>query len=127
MFARDITETVINQQKVEQLLAEKQAILETSLVGFATLQNRKIIWGNSALAKLLGYSKNELIGMPARVLYAHEEDYKKIGVAYAELNEQDISQNEIECLRKDGSQLWVSFSNFHQHLNEIGKSFQGHF
>ncbi|SHE22716.1 PAS domain S-box protein [methanotrophic endosymbiont of Bathymodiolus puteoserpentis (Logatchev)] len=109
-IARDITETVINQQKVEQLLAEKQAILETSLVGFATLQNRKIIWGNSALAKLLGYSKNELIGMPARVLYAHEEDYKKIGVAYAELNEQDISQNEIECLRKDGSQLWVSFS-----------------
>jgi len=109
-IARDITESVSNQKKIELLLAEKKAVLETSLVGFATLQNRKITWVNSALAKLLGYSKSEMIGMPTRVLYVYEEDYKKIGDAYAELNTQGMLQNEVEYLCKDGTHIWVSFS-----------------
>jgi|GEM_PF-1855931 len=109
-IARDITESVNNQKKIELLLSEKKAILETSLVGFGTLQNRKITWANSALAKSLGYSKSELIGMPTRALYAHEEDYKKVGAAYTELNTQGMLQNEVEYLCKDGSHIWVSFS-----------------
>jgi len=109
-IARDITESVNNQKKVEQLLAEKQAILEVSLVGFATLQNRKITWVNSALVKLLGYSKSELIGMPTRLLYVYEKDYKKVGAAYAELNAQGIFQSEVEYLCKDGTHIWVNFS-----------------
>ena len=108
-IARDITESVNNQKKVEQLLTEKKAILETSLVGFVTLQSRKITWVNSALAKSLGYSKSELIGMSTRALYAYEEDYKKVGDAYVELDTQGMLQNEVEYLCKDGSHIWLSF------------------
>ncbi|NOQ15874.1 MAG: PAS domain S-box protein, partial [Methyloprofundus sp.] len=38
-IARDITENILNQQKVQKLLSEQKSILENNLIGIATVKN----------------------------------------------------------------------------------------
>jgi len=109
-IARDITETIINQQKVEQLLREQKVILENQLVGVITVRDRNIVWANPAFVNLFGYSQQELIGMPTRKLYVSDESYQCIGAAYANIGNQEVIHNEFEFLCKDGRRVWVNIS-----------------
>jgi len=109
-IARDITETIVNKQKVEQLLGEQKAILENQLTAIATVKNGKFVWANPAFIDLFGYKQNELAGMSSRKLYVNDNDYQSIGAAYADIASQDIVRNEFELLREDGQQVWVNMS-----------------
>ncbi len=95
------------QKATEKQLMEQAAILDNSLVGIVIAQDRKIIWANATAEALAGYQKGELMGCPTEQLYAKEEDYQAIGMAYAKIKETDIIKNEIELLRKDGQSVWV--------------------
>jgi len=117
-IARDITESIVNKQKIEQLLGEQKAILENQLIAVATVKNRKFVWANPAFINLFGYKKNELVGMSTRKLYLNDKDYQSIGAAYADIAKQDIIRNEFNFLCKDGHQLWVNMSGTVLNKNE---------
>jgi len=106
-FIQDITERKLKQLIIEQLLVEQSVILDNSLVGIVTVRDRKIIWANTALEKMLGYKKEELIGSSTRQIYVREEDYQSIGEAYAKIKTTGIIKNELEFLCKDGQPIWV--------------------
>lgn len=106
-IARIITENVKNQQKIQQLLNEQNAILENQLVGFTTAKDRKIIWANRAFVNLFGYSKEELVDLPTRQFYAHETDYQSIGAAYTEIQNKRVLRKELEFVHKNGHRVWI--------------------
>lgn len=107
-FARDITEDLSRQQKIDNLLAEQSAIINNNLIGIATACNRKINWANRTFETMLGYDEGELIDCPTRILYAFEKDYQTIGQAYINIVSEGVVQNELEFKRKDGSTIWMN-------------------
>lgn len=106
-IARDITETVIQQQQVDELLAKQSSIIDNSLIGIATACNRKIIWANHTFEAMLGYNEGELVDCPTRQLYVYDEDYQSVGDAYADIDSVGVVRNQLEFKRKDGSHIWV--------------------
>jgi PAS domain S-box-containing protein len=84
-----------------------RAIFEGASIGIGacTLDGR-ILETNSALAKMLGYSREELAGMHTREL--HRGDFHPDDAHLAELRRgaRESFKQESRYLRKDGSHLW---------------------
>lgn len=114
-IARDITDAVIQQQYMDELLAEQSTIIDNTLVGIVTARDRKIIWTNRTFEKILGYDKGELNNCPTRQLYVHEEDYQSISEAYTKIKTQGVVKNELEFVCKNGSHIWVDMRGSEQH------------
>jgi PAS domain S-box-containing protein len=122
VFAEDITERKAARDRMEQLVAEQGAILESELIGFLKTRNGTITWANRALAKMSGYGPGELVGMSTHQLHATEESDKAFGTAaYPVLSEGRIFRSQSEFLRKDGTPLWgeVSGTTFDRGTQEI--------
>jgi diguanylate cyclase (GGDEF)-like protein/PAS domain S-box-containing protein len=107
---RDITERKKTAQRIEQLLAEKNAVLENRLVGIATMRDRKILWANLAFEIMFGYSQDELIGMSTRQLYVNDEDHQMVGAAYACIESEGIVRLQSDFVHKDGQHLCLNIS-----------------
>ena len=107
----DITERILTQRRLENLLAEQKALLENDLIGIMAAHNRKIIWANPAFEIMLGYEHGELIGTDTRQSYPSDEAYQAFGsAAYAQLMMGGIFREETQYIRKDGKSIWVDVS-----------------
>ena len=116
-IARDVTESYIRQQRVEQLLVEQSAILNNHIVDIFTAQNRKIVWSNPTHSATLGYSQHELVGMQTRQLYVYQQDYDAVGAIYADNDPMKVVRYQCEFLCKDGQHIWVDLHG--TSLNEV--------
>lgn len=65
---------------------------------------------NSALCRLLGYDKNELIGQPFNVLFGKDEFNEVVSWINNIINEGEIIAQNKTYIAKDGSDKSVSFS-----------------
>ncbi|MBI5007059.1 MAG: PAS domain S-box protein [Nitrosomonadales bacterium] len=111
VYAADITEHKLYQMRLERLLAEQKAILESDLVGIVTVRERKIVWANPAFEKILGYGTGELAGEPTLRCYPDDEAFQAFGAAaYPVLASGQVYRSQIELARKDGSLVWVDIS-----------------
>ena len=107
----DITERILGQRRVEQLLAQQKTMLENDLIGIVTVRERRILWANPAFEKMLGYAPGELAGQPTRRNYASDEAHQAFGTAaYAQLSAGKIYRTQIEHVCKDGRRIWVDVS-----------------
>jgi len=79
---------------------------------FSVGANGKIIKANRRAAEMLGFTRSELLGKPARELYADtpsgKDSAKKLFKAF--LAEKEIRGEELEMQKKDGSSVWVALS-----------------
>jgi len=107
----DITERKNNQDYLETLLAEQNAMLDNELIGIARVRNSRFIWVNPTFEKMLGYEKAELIGAPTSKLFISEEAYQIFSdVCHPKINSHAPYRSVIKQVCKDGRQLWVDLS-----------------
>ncbi|HRE19089.1 MAG TPA: PAS domain S-box protein, partial [Rhodocyclaceae bacterium] len=62
----------------ENLINEKNAILENALVGIMVVRYRTISSCNRRLEEILGYEADQLVGKSTRIIYGVDEDYERI-------------------------------------------------
>jgi PAS domain S-box-containing protein len=69
------------------------------------LENRKIIFANTAVERVFGWKPDELIGQSSRILYPTEEGFLKVGESFypALENQPRVIIGEHPCIHKDGS------------------------
>lgn len=95
------------KQAVEQLQHNEQritAILQASPVGIGHVVNRKLSWANDTMYQLLGYVQGELLGKSAKILYAEDEEYNRIGKLLADvLSRGETGAANTRWQRKDGT------------------------
>lgn len=92
---------------LEALTAEQRIILNTSPLGIALVRHRRIVWTNPAYQQLLGYSEEELRGMPTQELYQNEADYRRLGIeVYEALRRGETCTTEVRLRRKGGGSFW---------------------
>ena len=101
---QDITERKQAEEALKKSEALLRSILSASPVGIALeTAERVIIWVNDAMVRNSGYSPKELEGRSARIFYASDEEFARVGeIIHSEAGHGGISVTETKFLGKDG-------------------------
>jgi len=91
----------------ENLISEKNAILENALVGIMVVRYRTISSCNRRLEEILGYETEELVGKSTRVIYGFEDDYERIFTEVMPmLTHGQTWSGEYQLKRQNGEIFW---------------------
>jgi PAS domain S-box-containing protein len=71
-----------------------------------------IIFVNDAFSKMMGYSRDEVIGKTPRILQGPKTDIAKLKSVRAALKRWEPVRMELINYRKDGSEVWIELSIF---------------
>ena len=109
---RDITE----RKKAEDALKEREAALQSLFraapTGIGLVINRVFIDVNDRFCNMIGYSKKELIGKSARLVYPSREEFERVGkIKYDQIYKDGTGTIETRMLRKDGRIIHVLLSS----------------
>ena len=111
-YLRDITDRKAMEEGLKRNEAMLQGILRAAAIGIGLLVNRVFVWVNDYVTAMTGYSKEELIGKSARILYADNEEFTRVGTEkYAEIREKGMGSLETRWMRKDGEIIDVFLSS----------------
>ena len=108
-FISDQVALAIERRRKEKELLEThellQSILSCSPLGIALVEDRTVRWTNEAMAEIFGYeSLEEFVDKSAKVVYASEEEYERVGkVIYDQLEKGKPAGIDAKFKRKDGS------------------------
>jgi len=109
---RNIT---VRRQAEEALLKSEEkmsSIFRVAPTGIGVVKDRVIIEVNPRICEITGYSKNELLGKNARVLYPTKEEYENVGTEiYRQIAESGTGTVETRWLKKNGSILNILLSS----------------
>ncbi|MFY3383247.1 diguanylate cyclase domain-containing protein [Paracidovorax sp. MALMAid1276] len=109
--ATDITVQHLAQQRVEALLRDQAAMLNSDIVGMAKLRDRRVSWKNAAFERMLGYAPGELDGVSMEALCAEEGDHAKLAPdKLAVLAQGQNYRADVRLRRKSGEALWVNLN-----------------
>lgn len=104
----DITPRKRMEEQLKATSSEREAILQSALVGITFSVNRVHRWVNRTFARMMGYQPEELIGQPSRNHYPDDESWARLGdQAYPFLAAGNTFQSEWQMKRRDGSLFWV--------------------
>jgi len=102
----------INERKrVDAVLREKKELLSNilagSAVGIGLVEDRKLSWTNESMMKMFGVENEEdYIGQSAKILYASEEEYERVGQILYKNRKDKVVQLDALLKRKDGSTFY---------------------
>ncbi|HTM60719.1 MAG TPA: PAS domain S-box protein [Burkholderiales bacterium] len=109
-IVEDITEERKASEELQRVLAEQQALLNTVVVGIQFTRDRKTARCNRRYEEMFGYPPGTAVGTPTRDLYFTEEEYDRIGEAYADIDAGRTHTREAWLRRQDGSGFWCRVS-----------------
>ncbi len=105
--ARDITDRKLAEEALRQSEAQYRRLIETAAEGVWILDvEGKTSFANTKMAQMLGYTVEEMIGMP---LFAFmDEEGQAIATENLERRHQGITeQHDFKFRRQDGSEVWA--------------------
>ena len=107
---------IVSFKKIEGSLRESEATLRSIFraapTGIGMVSDRVIQQANERLCNMTGYTREELLGKSARILYGTDEDYEFVGrEKYAQIRERNTGTVETRWMRKDGSIIDVLLSS----------------
>jgi PAS domain S-box-containing protein len=96
---------------LQRTSSEREAILQSTLVGITFSIGRKHQWVNRTLAEMLGYTPDELIGQSSRIHFSREEAWRELGErVYPVLARGEHYSTECQMRHRDGHLIWIELS-----------------
>ncbi len=113
---KQLEKEVLSFKQIEASLRESEATLRSIFraapTGIGMVCDRVIQQANERLCKITGYTREELLGKSARILYANDEDFEYVGrEKYAQIIERNTGTVETRWQRKDGTTIDVLLSS----------------
>ena len=106
---RELSETEKSLREQENKLS---SIFRAAPVGIGMVINRVFQEANDTLCQMTMYSREELLGQDARMLYPTQEDYDYVGQEkYRQIGGQSIGTVETRWKRKDGTAIDIILSS----------------
>ena len=99
----DITEQRQAEEALRKTEEKMRGVIQAAPVGLGVVSDRFFVEVNDHLCDMTGYTKEELIGEDAKILYASDDEYEEVGrEIYGQLKEHGTGSLEVRCKRKDG-------------------------
>lgn len=93
-------------------LAFLESIFRAAPLGIGVVVKRVFTQVNDHLCEMLGYSREELLGQSARLIYPSQEEFERVGkVKYAQIDVAGVGSIETKWQRKDGTVIDVLLSS----------------
>jgi PAS domain S-box-containing protein len=113
---KQLEKEVLSFKQIEASLRESEATLRSIFraapTGIGMVCDRVIQQANERLCKITGYTREELLGKSARILYGTDEDFEFVGrEKYAQISERNTGTVETRWQRKDGTMIDVLLSS----------------
>ena len=114
--SRSMVININDRKEAEKDLYDKQNFLESiikaSPIGIGVVNNRMFIKVNDYFCNLVGYTRDELLGQNARMVYPSDKDYEYVGKEkYKQLKKYGIGTVETRFKRKNGEILDILLSS----------------
>ncbi|MES3003948.1 MAG: 7TM diverse intracellular signaling domain-containing protein, partial [Pseudomonadota bacterium] len=104
----DITRRKALEEQLRKNTSEREAILNSALVGIVLSVARRHEWVNEKFARMLGYPRQILIGQTSSYIHPDEESWERFGrEARAALIETGSYICERQLKRRNGELFWV--------------------
>ncbi len=125
-FVTDVTERKILEDQLKQSLAERETILENSIVGMVFLNHAgRANWANRAMFQIFRIEDESELSKLSKSLescYPSREEYLKTGAAVAKAVSQGISyEAELPMRRSDGEMFWAYLSGRAVNPNDLSR------
>jgi PAS domain S-box-containing protein len=113
---KKLEKEVVSFKQIEASLRESETILRSIFraapTGIGMVCDRVIKKANERLCKMTGYTREELLGKSARILYGTDEDFEYVGrEKYEQIRERNTGTVETPWQRKDGTMIDVLLSS----------------
>jgi PAS domain S-box-containing protein len=111
-LASDVSERRALEARLRDTLAERETILDNSIVGIFFLDaEARIQWANRSAQQMLGIDPGALPGLGAEALFADADTHTAfVQRAGAAMRRQRALREEIELVRGDGARFWALVS-----------------
>ncbi len=108
----DITERKLAEEQAKQSRDHLHSIFKAAPVGIGMVIDRTFCMVNERLIHMLGYSREELIGQNARLIYPTGEAYQQVGhIKYDQIEKHGIGTVETQFKTKEGNIIDVLLSS----------------
>jgi len=120
-FITDITERKSLEDKLKQTLAEREIILEHSIVGMVFLNHSgRVNWANSAMFQIFRVDRSDPFGKSLEPYYPSREAYLATGMAVADAVRRGVAyEAELQMRRGDGTLFWAYLSGRAVNPNDL--------
>ncbi len=113
---KKLEKEVVSFKQIEASLRESEATLRSIFraapTGIGMVCDRVIQQANERLCKITDYTREELLGKSARILYGTDEEFEYVGrEKYAQISERNTGTVETRWQRKDGTMIDVLLSS----------------
>lgn len=99
-----------------------ESVFRAAPIGIGIVVNRNFTQVNDRFCVLVGYSREEMIGKNARMIYPTDEDYEYVGKEkYAQIQNEGIGTVETRFRKKDGQIIPVILSSSPLDLYDYSK------
>ncbi len=96
---------------VSELLRQQELFMDNDLIGMARMRNRRLLWTNQAMQRMLQRPASELLGASERIIYPDEQAYLRVGEqAYEALQLRGRFHAQMQLRTREGGLLWVDAS-----------------
>jgi len=114
------------RNRIEATLREREnrllSIFLAAPVGIGMVVDRNLMDVNDTLCAMIGYSREEVLGKSARMLYFCDDDYEYVGrEKYRQIAEKVTGTVETCWRRKDGSIIHIILSSTPLDRNDLSK------
>jgi PAS domain S-box-containing protein/putative nucleotidyltransferase with HDIG domain len=108
----DITARKQAEEGLRLREAKLTSIFRAAPVGIGLVKNRVLTEVNEHICHLTGYSREELLGQSARLVYPSQEEFEGVGrEKYRQIQETGMGTVETRWRRKDGTLIDVMLSS----------------
>ncbi|MCD6389231.1 MAG: PhnD/SsuA/transferrin family substrate-binding protein [Desulfobulbaceae bacterium] len=116
---REITEIKQIQNRLEQSANRLSSIFRAAPAGIGVIVDRVFNEVNERFCDMIGYTKEELLGKNARIVYPTDEEFEYVGrEKYKQISERGTGTVETRMLRKDGKVIDVLLSSTPLNLDD---------
>lgn len=116
-FFSDVSQRKALEARLRDTLAERETILENSLVGIAFLtQDRQLRWANRAMTRIFRSDRGlrsdpDWASADLASLFPDEADYQRASAEIrARMREHLAFEGELQMCRRDGSLFWAALT-----------------
>lgn len=108
----DITPRKLADEALRKSEATLKSIFRAAPIGIGLVTDRVLTKVNDGVCAMTGYSREELIGRRARILYPDQEEFERVGrTKYAQISERGTGTVETLWKRKDAEIINVLLSS----------------